>query len=199
MSHGTNNVSQFWNETSRGLLDQQPSTFDHQFCQFNDDSQNTNRCVLWSPAVAKILKKREVDTQWPSVDSMMTISNGNIFRVTGPWLPVDSSHKGQWRGILTFCMIFARTNNWASIRDAGDLRSSLWRHCNSLVVNIISDRQYKNKDKLLTKQNTVLLIAVRGHQRSPWAHRAGGLKVHMFIGQPRAEQVKLDIMRHNGQ
>ena len=43
-----------------------------------------------------------------------------------------------------------------------------------VVVNFISDRQYKNKDNLLTKQDTTLVIAVRGHQRSPWAHRAGG-------------------------
>ena len=35
---------------------------------------------------------------------MMTSSNGNIFRVTGPsWiqlLPVNSPHKGQWRVAL---------------------------------------------------------------------------------------------------
>ena len=71
-------------------------------------------------------------------------------------------------------------------------------HVVVVVVNFISDRQYKNKDKFLTKQNTPLLIAVRGHQRSPWAHRAGGLEVHMFIKQPGAEQVRLEIMRHNG-
>ena len=38
---------------------------------------------------------------------MMTSSNGNIFRVTGPlWgkppSPADSPHKGQWRGALMF-------------------------------------------------------------------------------------------------
>ena len=36
--------------------------------------------------------------------AMMTSSNGNIFRITGPfvrgnqWSPVDFPHKGQWRG-----------------------------------------------------------------------------------------------------
>ena len=44
-----------------------------------------------------------------------------------------------------------------------------------VVVNLSSNRQNRNKGKLLTKQNTTLLIAVRGHQRSPWAHPAGGL------------------------
>ena len=37
--------------------------------------------------------------------------------------PVDSSHKGQWRGVLMFSLIW--TKAWASNRDAGDLR----RHC----------------------------------------------------------------------
>ena len=67
-----------------------------------------------------------------------------------------------------------------------------------VVVNLISDRQYQNKNKLLSKQNTTLLIAVQCHQRSPWAHRAGGLQVLMFIREPGAEQVRLEIIRHNG-
>ena len=33
--------------------------------------------------------------------------------------PVDSPHKGQWRGALMFSFI---TNGWADFRDAGDLR-----------------------------------------------------------------------------
>ena len=37
-------------------------------------------------------------------------------------LPVDSPHKGQWRGALMFSLIFAWTNGRANNRDAGDLR-----------------------------------------------------------------------------
>ena len=52
--------------------------------------------------------------------------NGNIFRVTGPlWIhrsPVNSPHKGQWRGDLMFSLICAWTNGWVNDRDAGDLR-----------------------------------------------------------------------------
>ena len=47
-----------------------------------------------------------------ATDHMMTSSNGNIFRVTGPFIhrsPVDSPHKGQWRGALMFSMICAWT------------------------------------------------------------------------------------------
>ena len=36
--------------------------------------------------------------------------------------PVNSPHKGQWRGALMFSLIGAWTNCWANNRDAGDLR-----------------------------------------------------------------------------
>ena len=58
----------------------------------------------------------------------MSPRNGNIFRVTGLLLggihrsPVDSSHKGQWRGALMFPLICTRTNGWANNRDARELK-----------------------------------------------------------------------------
>ena len=39
--------------------------------------------------------------------------------------PVNSPHKGPWRGDLKFSLICALTNAWVNKRDAGDLR----RHC----------------------------------------------------------------------
>ena len=36
--------------------------------------------------------------------------------------PVNSRHKGQWRGALVFCLICAWINGWVNIREAGDLR-----------------------------------------------------------------------------
>ena len=59
---------------------------------------------------------------------MMTSSNGNIFRVIVPLCrgiyrsPVDSSHKGQWRGALMFSLIYAWINCWVNNREAGNLR-----------------------------------------------------------------------------
>ena len=35
--------------------------------------------------------------------------------------PVNSPHKGQWRGALVFSLICTWTNDWAKNRDAGDL------------------------------------------------------------------------------
>ena len=36
--------------------------------------------------------------------------------------PVNSPHKGQWRGALIFILICARINGWVNNREAGDLR-----------------------------------------------------------------------------
>ena len=36
--------------------------------------------------------------------------------------PLDSPHKGQWHGALTFSLICAWTNSWGNNRDDGDLR-----------------------------------------------------------------------------
>ena len=39
--------------------------------------------------------------------------------------PVNSPHKGQWHGALTFSLICTRINGWVNNGEAGDLR----RHC----------------------------------------------------------------------
>ena len=72
---------------------------------------------------------------------MMTSSNGNIFRVTGHLCgeftgpPVNSPHKGQWRGALMFSLICA-LNKRLSKQSWGwwfeTLSRSLWRHCTPL-------------------------------------------------------------------
>ena len=38
------------------------------------------------------------------------------------WWPVNSPHKGQWRGALMFSLICAWINGWVNKRGAGDLR-----------------------------------------------------------------------------
>ena len=72
---------------------------------------------------------------------MMTSSNENIFRVTGPlWgnspVPVNSRHKGQWRGALMFSLICARINDRVNNREAGDLRR-LCAHYDVIVMSCL--------------------------------------------------------------
>ena len=58
----------------------------------------------------------------------MTSSNGHIFRVTGPSVrgihrsPVNSPHKGQWRGALMFFFYLRLNERLINNREAGDLR-----------------------------------------------------------------------------
>ena len=90
---------------------------------------------------------------WFDGDCMMTSSNGNI-RVTGPlWgvihrSPVESPHKGQWRGALMFSSIRA----WSKGRSSKQSRHQwyktpsplLWRQCNviSFLFYWVISRMY---------------------------------------------------------
>ena len=68
-------------------------------------------------------------------DVIMTSSNGNIFRLTGPLCqsPVNSPHKGQRRGDLMFSLICAWITCWVNNREAGDLR----RHCAHYDITVM--------------------------------------------------------------
>ena len=61
---------------------------------------------------------------------MMTSSNGNISRVTGPLCGEFTGHprKGQWRGALLFSLICARINGWVNTRKVGDFRRNHARY-----------------------------------------------------------------------
>ena len=50
---------------------------------------------------------------------------------------VNSTHKGQWRGVLTFSVLCTWTNGWANNRDASDLR----RHRAHDDVTVMRPRQ----------------------------------------------------------
>ena len=48
-------------------------------------------------------------------------------------VPVNSPHKGQWRGALMFSVICAWINDWVNNREADDLR----RHCGYYDVSVM--------------------------------------------------------------
>ena len=93
---------------------------------------------------------------------MMTSWNGNIFRVndhlceefTGP--PVNSPHKGHWRGALMFSLICTRINGWVNNREAGDMRRHRahydvtvmnTQNPNSRIATILTACQYPTSNK----------------------------------------------------
>ena len=49
-------------------------------------------------------------------------------------VPVNSPHKGQWRGALMFSLICVWINGWVNNREAGDLR----RHRGHYDVNVMN-------------------------------------------------------------
>ena len=50
--------------------------------------------------------------------------------------PVNSPHKGQWRGALVFSSICAWTNGWVNNQDAGDLRRHRVHYDLSVMGNL---------------------------------------------------------------
>ena len=56
-----------------------------------------------------IIKWKHFPRYWPFVRGI-------------PRSPVNSPHKGRWRGALMFILICARMNGWVNNREAGDLR-----------------------------------------------------------------------------
>ena len=50
--------------------------------------------------------------------------------------PVNSPHKGQWRGALMFTLICARINGWVNNCEAGDLRCNR-AHYDVIVMHIL--------------------------------------------------------------
>ena len=71
----------------------------------------------------------------------MTSSNGNIFRVTALCAgnspaPLNSPHKGQWRGALMFSLICVWINGWVNNIKAGDLR----HNCGHYDVDVMREK-----------------------------------------------------------
>ena len=67
-----------------------------------------------------IIKWKHFPCNWPFVRGIHLV-------------PVNSPHKGQWRGALMFSLICVWINGWVNNHEAGDLR----RHCGHYDVNVM--------------------------------------------------------------
>ena len=93
-------------------------------------------CIItWSqPSFLRLSDRRMKFTGWRH--QMETFSVLLAFLRGIHRSPVNSPHKGQWRGALMFSFICAWINDWVNNREAGDLRrhrAQLWRHCNACI------------------------------------------------------------------
>ena len=77
---------------------------------------NVSYILLWSSNLDGILHANHDDViKWKHLPRNWPFVRG-IHRS-----PVNSPHKGQWRGALMFSLICARINGWVNNREAGDL------------------------------------------------------------------------------
>ena len=68
--------------------------------------------------------------------------------------PVNSPHKGQWRGALIFTLICARINGWVNNREAGDLRR--YRPHYDVIVMDCSGSWYQRQAQVLASHRQCL-------------------------------------------
>ena len=78
--------------------------------------------------------------------------------------PVNSPHKGQWRGALMFSLICTEINGWVNNREVGDLRS----HRTHYDVIVMMDKSHESGNYDIrynkTQQNTIFRgYALRYH------------------------------------
>ena len=82
--------------------------------------------------------------------------------------PVNSPHKGQWRGALMFTLICTRINGWVNNREAGDLRRNR-AHYDVIVMTCICFTRILHTLVELTLGDSFRLINV-GSGHTMWYH-----------------------------
>ena len=78
---------------------------------------------------------------------MMTLSNGNIFRVTGPFSPVTGEFPSQRPVTRSFDVFFDLHRNkksWVKNREAGDLRRNRTNYDVIVMFKFITNSWYNH-------------------------------------------------------
>ena len=90
--------------------------------------------------------------QMETFSALMALCAGN-----SP-VPVNSPHKGQWRGALMFSLICAQINDWVNNREAGNLRRHRG-HCDVTVMvqDLLVISSHRAKRLFITIWNWVFL------------------------------------------
>ena len=138
--------------------------------------------------------------------------------------PVNSPHKGQWRGTLMFSLICARINAWVNNREAGDLRRhrvhydviviisppcladwTHWRYCNAddLVWTIFGLNFVIDKNTINLCCDVILLIRYFPHnlvqcysilRSRSWPNIFKNKRIQSYIINGRVPVCHLNIM-----
>ena len=123
---------------------QEPSVFHYQdskcpdMALTNDDKRITNGlrmwcskgyCSIWESIASLAARKQHDDViKWKHFPRYWPFVRG-IHRS-----PVNSPHKGQWRGALMFSLMCVWINGWVNNREAGDLRHYRAHHDVTVMI-----------------------------------------------------------------
>ena len=117
-----------------------------QVCRRSKPARGISQGGTGTLITSTLQEKEQIYINDASDISMMTSSNGNIFRVTGPlcgeftghrWIPRTKASDAE---LWCFHLICAWINDWGNNREAGDLR----RHSAHYDVTIIRERNTHN-------------------------------------------------------
>ena len=117
------------NIEKRLLLECWKHAFYEQICQTKEGHWIT-RNFSYTSAANQFVRMTWWRHQMEPFSALLALCAGN-----SP-VPLNSPHKGQWRGGLMFSLIFAWINDWVNNREAGDLR----RHRGQYDVNVMIRR-----------------------------------------------------------
>ena len=129
------------------------------FCQFHEIwSQTLGDMRVKIFGALKCVDRCSATTLWGPISNFSTPFHHDVikwkhFPRYWPFVrgihrsPVNSPHKGQWRGGLIFSLIWARINGWVNSREAGDLKRHrthydvivMYQHGLSEIMAWISD------------------------------------------------------------
>ena len=111
-------------------------------------------CIVIFPKHDDVIKWKHFPRYWPFVRG--------IHRS-----PVNSPHKGQWRGALMFSLICVCINDWVNNREAGDLRR-YGAHYDITVMNKFNNTMVKPDPWLLRKNHKLTCHWITFRVKTHW-------------------------------
>ena len=119
--------------------------------------------------------------------NMITSSNGNIFRVTGPLCGEFAGHRwiprtnGQWRGALMFSLICALNKRLSKQSQGWWFETSsrpLWRHCNETTAWLSNVVIILSRIHLYPSTTAVIFIIFTSRKATVFREIAGDILKH---------------------